>query len=289
MNISIIGGTGTIGTHVVRSLAERGHTPLVLARSDTAAQAVRDLGGLPHTGSLDDSDAVRGLVVNAEAVLLLTGNGPNQVGHECGVIDAVASTSRATIVKVSVPGAAADSSFEIGKAHYAIEEHLRGSGLPHSIVRPGWLMQNVALVATGVRDRDELALPIGDGAVAAIDARDIALVCALLLVDPVNAVGTDHTLPGAADVTGTSMAAALSTATGRPIAFRDSTLEEFSATLVAGGVPHDGVGDLAMLYDVVIRNGFLAGPSTTVPDRTGRPALTFHDFATVHRSWFTRS
>lgn len=289
MNISIIGGTGTIGAHVLRILAERGHNPLALARSDVAAQAVRDRGGVAHRGDLDDNNAVRGLVADADAVLLVTGNGPDQIRHECGAIDAVAQTSRATIVKVSVPGAAADSPFELGKAHHAIEEHLRASGLTHAIVRPGWLMQNIALVANGIRDRDELALPIGDGAVAAVDARDIAFACALLLEDPAGAAGTDHTLTGAADVTGTSMAAALSATTGRPIAYRDSTLEEFSATLLAGGVPPDGVGDLGALYDFAIRHGFLAGASTAVPDLTGTAALTFHDFATAHRSWFNRS
>lgn len=289
VNISVIGGTGTIGAHVLRILTERGHSPLALARSDVAAQAVRDRGGVARRGDLDDSNAVRGLVADADAVLLLTGNGPDQIRHECGVIDAVALTSTATIVKVSVPGAAADSPFELGKAHHAIEEHLRASGLAHSIVRPGWLMQNIALVAAGIRDRDELALPIGDGAMAAVDARDVALVCALLLEDPAGAAGTDHTLTGAADITGTSMAAALTTATGRSVTFRDSTLEEFSATLLAGGVPPDGVGDLGALYDFAIRHGFLAGPSNAVPDLTGTAALTFHDFATAHRGWFTRS
>ncbi|MCX6522717.1 MAG: NAD(P)H-binding protein [Actinobacteria bacterium] len=289
MNISIIGGTGTIGSHVVRTLAERGHAPLALARSEAAAQAVRDLGGVPHTGSLDDPETIRHLVAEAHAVLLLTGNGPDQVRHECGAIDAVAATSKATIVKVSVPGAAADSPFEIGKVHHTIEEHLRASGLDHSVVRPGWLMQNIALVTGGIRDRDELALPIGEGAVAAIDARDVALVCALLLEDPTGAAGTDHMLIGAADITGTSMAAALSSGAGRPIAFRDSTLDEFSATLLASGVPEAAVGDLGMLYDVIIRHGFLAGASNAAPDLTAQPARTFEDFATAHRDWFTRS
>jgi uncharacterized protein YbjT (DUF2867 family) len=289
VNISIIGGTGTMGAHVLRLLAEHGHDPLALARSDVAAQAVRDLGGVAHRGDLDNDDAVRGLVVDADSVFLLTGNGPDQIRHERAVIDAVTQTSKATIVKVSVPGAAADSPFELGRAHHASEEHLRASGLAHSIVRPGWLMQNIALVAAGIRDRDELALPIGDGAVAAVDARDVALVCALLLEDPAGAAGTDHTLIGAADVTGISMAAALSTATGRSVGFRDSTLEEFSATLLAGGIAPDGVGDLGALYDFAIRHGFLAGPSNTVPDLTGQAAHTFDDFAAAHRSWFARS
>lgn len=288
MNISIIGGTGTIGTHVVRTLAERGHTPIALARSEAAAQAIRQLGGVPHAGGLDDHDAVRSLVADAHTVLLLTGNGPDQVRHECAVVDAVAGTSQATIVKVSVPGAAADSPFEIGKVHHTIEEHLRASGLAHTIVRPGWLMQNVALVTGGIRERDELALPIGDGAVAAVDARDIALVCALLLEDPTRFAGSDHTLIGAADMTRTSMAASLGTGTGRPIVFRDSTLDEFAATLLTNGTPEAAVGDLGMLYDVIIRHGFLAGASNALADLTGRPALTFDDFATAHRDWFAR-
>ena len=44
-----------------------------------------------------------------------------------------------------------------------------------------------------------------------------------------------------------------------------------------------------MLYDVIIRDGFLAGASNVVPDLTGRSARTFEDFANAHRDWFNRS
>ncbi|MCD0453345.1 NAD(P)H-binding protein [Actinocorallia sp. API 0066] len=286
MKIAIIGGTGTVGTPLLSWLIQAGAHVTALARTSEAARRVRAAGGTPVPGDLDDGETIGRLIADADSVLLLTANTPDQLDQEIRVIDVNASSRRAPIVKVSVPAASADSPLAIARTHHAAEEHLRGSGVDHAIVRPGWFMQNLDLVRERARRTGVVALPIGDGAIAAVDARDIAHVCGVLLTDPSRFAGRDVHVVGRQDVTGESMAAALSRATDREISFRDISRQEFETALGEQGHKEDLVEDLGFLYDVVIRNGFLAGPNESVHELTGRPALTFPTFAEQHAEWF---
>src|SRR5947209_8587084 len=57
--VFITGGSGFIGGRLIERLREDGHEVRGLARSDAAAQRVRERGAEPVMGSLDDVDAMR--------------------------------------------------------------------------------------------------------------------------------------------------------------------------------------------------------------------------------------
>jgi nucleoside-diphosphate-sugar epimerase len=52
MRVLILGGTGTIGSPVVRELIRSGHEVLALARSDAAVQKIAELGARPVAGDI---------------------------------------------------------------------------------------------------------------------------------------------------------------------------------------------------------------------------------------------
>ena len=81
MRITVLGGSGRIGRHIVEEALERGHAVTVLARS-------RDRVGRRHNslrvveGNIDDEDALVGAVTGADAVISALGpdgNHPEQV------------------------------------------------------------------------------------------------------------------------------------------------------------------------------------------------------------------
>ncbi|MCP2242317.1 NAD-dependent epimerase/dehydratase family protein [Lentzea aerocolonigenes] len=75
MHVFLTGGSGFVGGAVLRALRERGDTVAALARSENAANAVRDGGATPVVGDLDDHAALRlgcrdaDLIVHAAAKL----------------------------------------------------------------------------------------------------------------------------------------------------------------------------------------------------------------------------
>jgi nucleoside-diphosphate-sugar epimerase len=69
MPVFVTGGTGYIGSSVVRELRKRTHVVRALARSDQAERALRALGAEPVRGGLTDLDTLRGEAAHADAVV----------------------------------------------------------------------------------------------------------------------------------------------------------------------------------------------------------------------------
>jgi nucleoside-diphosphate-sugar epimerase len=69
MPVFVTGGTGYIGTSVVRELRRRNHAVRALARSDAAAAALAELGAEPVRGGLRDLDLLRAAAGEADAVV----------------------------------------------------------------------------------------------------------------------------------------------------------------------------------------------------------------------------
>jgi nucleoside-diphosphate-sugar epimerase len=61
MRVLVLGGTGLIGSAVVRALVARGHAVLALARSDASMARVRDIGAVPFAGDITRLSWIAGL------------------------------------------------------------------------------------------------------------------------------------------------------------------------------------------------------------------------------------
>lgn len=69
MHVFLTGASGYIGSSVLRALVAHGHQVTALVRSDQKAQAVRDAGGRALVGDVTDTDVVRRLAHEADAVV----------------------------------------------------------------------------------------------------------------------------------------------------------------------------------------------------------------------------
>ena len=73
MKAFVTGGTGFIGRHVVRKLVARGYQVTALARSDSAAATLRELGAMPVTGDITDTESMRGPIQGSDVVFHVAG------------------------------------------------------------------------------------------------------------------------------------------------------------------------------------------------------------------------
>jgi uncharacterized protein YbjT (DUF2867 family) len=180
------------------------------------------------------------------------------------------------VVLLSARGVDADDSIPLRQGELA----LLATGLDSTVIRPSWFNQNFTegVFAEGVAN-GVIAVPAGDGAEPFIDADDIADVAATLLLDrSATFSGQAIDLSGPTAFTFEHAAAILAEASGRPVAYRDISSDEFVAGAVAGGLPADYAGLLAALFEV-IRNGWDATPSDGVERVLGRPATSFDTWA----------
>ncbi|MBV9282549.1 MAG: SDR family oxidoreductase [Chloroflexi bacterium] len=148
--ILIAGGTGTLGTQVVRLLAGRGLRVRVLTRDPDRARALEGDLIEVERGDVRDRGAVERATQGAQTIISavhgLTGRGednPRTVDGQ-GNSNLIAASRAAGVehfILVSVQGAAPDHPMELARMKYRAEQELKGSGLAWTIIRPSAFME----------------------------------------------------------------------------------------------------------------------------------------------------
>lgn len=166
----------------------------------------------------------------------------------------------------------------------AVELHLADADdLGHAVVRPGWFMHNFSEGYFRPSADGSIFAPAGDGAEAFVHADDIAEVAAATLLDPDAHAGAGYTLTGPAALTFAQVAERIASASGRRIAYVDVSVAEWVAREVAGGMPEDYAGLLAMLLDEGVRVGDGASVTDDVERVTGHAPRGLDEY--VAEAW----
>ncbi|MFC4011255.1 NmrA family NAD(P)-binding protein [Nonomuraea purpurea] len=265
--ILVLGGTGKSGSRIAARLRARGAAVRVASRSGEWRFDWNDRATWDHV--LDGVAAV--YVVPLDGAVLTRPFVERAAGLGAGRL--VLLSGRGVDVPDYIVGDA-----DAGATHVDGESAVRDSGLPWTIVRPGWFAQNFSegffreAVLAG-----ELRLPAGDGAASFVDAEDIADVVVAALTEDGHA-GRTYELSGPRALTMTEVAAEISAATGRTVRYVPLGPQEFVAELVGQGWPE---GDAKEYADVVspIRRGKDAYLSEGVRQALGRDARDFSAYA----------
>jgi uncharacterized protein YbjT (DUF2867 family) len=164
------------------------------------------------------------------------------------------------------------------KEAQACERVVQDSGIDWTIVRASWFNQNfsegafVEMVQAG-----KIALPAGNTPEPFIDVDDIADVAVAALTEPGHA-GEIYEVTGPRLLTFPEVAARISTAVGREIAYVQLPHDEFVGEIVRSGAPEDVVWLLDYLLSTVLdgRNAYV---TDGVQRALGRAPREFSDYA----------
>ncbi|MER7118200.1 NmrA family NAD(P)-binding protein [Streptomyces goshikiensis] len=287
--IVVMGATGATGNALLRSLLALG-TP-VRALTRTPHRPIPGTTGA-HQPPVEvqyadaaDPHSLRTAFKGAGQLFLAMANSPAQVELETRVIDIAAHTGIGHIVKISAPAAEPDSPVAISRGHHAVEEHLRASGLTHTVLRPYAFMQNLLRLAPTVA-QGVIVGTMGDAPCNYIDCRDIGDVAAAALTRPDIAGGT-YALTGPEAVAYPELASRLSTLTGNQIRYVNLTPDELRANLIH----HARMPTWLAQHVTEIQQLAIARPetpTTTVTDILGRRPRTLDAFLHEQHAHFRR-
>ena len=158
------------------------------------------------------------------------------------------------------------------------EREVAAAGTEWTVVRCSWFAQNFseAFMADGVL-AGAVALPAGEIPEPFVDAEDIADVAVAALTQDGHH-GQVYELTGPRALRFDEAVAEIATATGREISFVPVGAEEFTAGMLAAGVPDDEAAIVAWLFSEVL-DGRNVEPQDGVRRALGRAPRDFGEFA----------
>ncbi len=290
------GDIGAIGRHLTAMLLDKGHKVRALVRrEDERAEALRQLGAEVVQGDLTDLDSMHRAIEGvsriyfgmsvSEAYLEATVNVAAVAKHHG--VEAFVNMSQMTVTQMSITETT-DSPQH--KLHWLAEQALAWSGLPVVTVRPTVFLEGffLRLAAASVRDRDELALPLGNGKTSPISAVDVAHAVSEILDDPASHIGQVYNLTGFESADLDYYACVFSEALGRTIRYRNVPLSAWTDTLREFGVPTHLVNHLAVMAELHMQ-GRYDRMTDDLFKLTGKTPTSMYDFVKLHATEFTSS
>ena len=178
MKILVVGGTGLVGSTVVRELVRRDADVRLLVRdAKTAVPSGVDVA----VGDLLDPPAVERAMEGADKLYLLNAVTPDELTQALIAFDLAKRRKFRRVVYHSV--FRVDHFLDVPHfaSKFAIESALRAFDVPWTILRPNYFFQNDATLRDSLTVAGVYPQPLGETGISAVDVRDIAEATALAL------------------------------------------------------------------------------------------------------------
>ncbi len=282
--IVVTGATGNVGSSVVRSLLERGEKVRAFVRDPEKARRMLGEDVELAIGDFDDARSVAAAMNGGKRAFLSSGEGPDKVRWEKAVIDAAAEAGVGLVVRASTMGADANS-FSSLAWHGELEDTLKASGVPWTILQSNWYMTNLLPNAGQIAATGKIFMPAGDARIGMVDPVDTGRVGAAAVASDGHE-GKTYTVTGPERVGFEQVAEALSATTGRTIEYVDVPPEAAKAAMAAAGLP-DWLPDFLDRLFARFRAGGFGDVADTVERLTGGPSTPIEEFARKHAAAFS--
>ena len=267
---ALTGATGQLGQLVVPELLSRGVAPsdlVAVVRDAAKAQPLADAGVQVRVADYDQPDALRAALAGVDRLLLISSSAIGQrAAQHANVIEAAKANGVARIVYTSLLKADTNT-MPLGEEHVATEQLLTDSGIPAVVLRNGWYVENYTGQLDTYRAVGAIIGAVGDARVALAPRSDYAAAAAVALLD--DTVTGVHELAGPA-VTMSEFAAVLIDVTGSELPYKDVSLQDYRAGLLAAGLD-EGTAGFVTALEAGTANGDLDGDSAAFATLLGRP------------------
>lgn len=224
--ILLTGVTGKTGGETARQLLQKGARLRAIVRDASRAADLAAAGVELVVGDVSDADTVRRALQGARKAFLTLPNGRHQLDQEKQFSDLAVAAGLEHLVKMSSMEAVAHARTPIPRAHWAVEEHIRASGLAWTLVKPNFFMQNLLASAASIRAQRSFSLPMGNGTTGMADIRDIGAVCAEVLTGTGHA-GQSYEITGPEVLTFHDVAARISDVLGEEVEYVPMPMDQF--------------------------------------------------------------
>jgi NAD(P)H dehydrogenase (quinone) len=272
--ITVTGATGHLGRLAVAELLASG----VPAGDITAAVRTPDRADLGvrvvHADYGDPATLATAFAGTDRLLFVSSNNLAGRAAEHANVVRAAGDAGVGLIAYTSILRADSSGLLLAGE-HLRTEEAIRASGLPFTLLRNGWYLENYTGQLDNFLDSGVMTGSAGEGRVSAASRADFAAAAAVVLTGDGHQ-GAVYELAGDESFTVAEFAAELSRQAGKPVRYEDMPVADYAAQLAGFGLPEQAARTFAdadhgvargMLHDTGGQLGKLIGrPTTTVAE-----------------------
>lgn len=278
MKVLVTGGTGNVGGAVVQELLKRGAEVRVLARKQP------EEGKLPAEaeiviGDLMDPASLEKAMAGVNKLFLLNAVVADELTQALIAYGIAKRMGIQHITYLSVFKADQFRDVPHFASKLAVENALREFGVPYTILRPGYYIQNDGTLKGALDGAGIYPMPIGTAGICAVDVRDIAEAAAISLTSEGHE-GQTYDLVGATLISGPGNAALWSKLLGKDIKYTGHNFDQWEMQM-RSKAPAWTAYDLRTMFQGYYDRGF-ASTETEVTRLTkllGHAPRSYESFA----------
>ncbi|MGB8320715.1 MAG: SDR family oxidoreductase [Ignavibacteriaceae bacterium] len=273
LKVLVTGATGNTGSLLTPELLRTNIDVRVFVRDEKKAKTLKDLGAEIITGDLGQPETIIPAVKDVDKIYLLTWNGQTQLQQVENIINAAKKSGSPHIVRHSMWG---PENSRIIKQGLQAEEIIKTSGLPWTMLKPTFYMQNTLMAAQTISAQGNIYWDMKDGKLGMIDVRDIA-EAAFSVITGNGHEGKGYILTGPEAISFKDIANIFSRVLERDVNYVNVPGEASFQAMTGLGVPEwiaKGYVELSEGFS----NNFANNTTNNVEILTGHPARSFEQF-----------
>jgi uncharacterized protein YbjT (DUF2867 family) len=280
MKILVTGATGNVGGAVVTELLKREAKVRVLVRKQPAPGKLPD--GVEVTlGDLLDPVSVEQGLHGVDKLFLLNAVVTDELTQALIAYGIAKRMGIGHLTYLSVYKVEQFRDVPHFASKLAVENALREFGVPYTVLRPGYYIQNDLNLKEALLGPGVYPMPIGTAGIAAADIRDIAEAAAISLIEAGHH-GQTYDIVAPTTITGPGNADLWGRLLNKKIKYTGHNFDQWEEQM-RSRIPNWSAFDLRMMFQGYFDRGF-ASTQTEVTRLTkllGHAPHSYEDFATA--------
>jgi uncharacterized protein YbjT (DUF2867 family) len=283
LKILVIGGTGHVGSEVVKELMKRNADVRVLVRKPNE---VSPPGVEMVVGDLLDPVSIDKALMDVDKLYLLNAVTPDELTQGLIAYDLAKKRKLSHVVYHSVFRVEHFKDVPHFASKLAIEGAIREFDVPFTIIRPNYFFQNDVSFKDILDKMSVYPNPLGLVGISAVDIRDIAEATAITLMSDKH-FGKTYNVNGPGILSGPKAASIWSEVLGKEIKYAGDNLDAFEEQM-RKHTPSWAAFDIRMMFQGYLERGFVAedGDAATLVELLDHRPRAYEDFAReTMREW----
>ena len=268
MKTGITGATGQLGRLVIAKLKGKVTESAIVALVRNTEKA-KDLGVESREFDYNKPETLAESLKGIDQLLLISGNDMGQRAKQhTNVVNAAKQAGVKRIIYTSLLHAG-NSTVSLAEEHFPTKKAIIDSGIPYTILRNGWYIENHTSSIGGVLAAGAVFGSAGNGKFSSAARADFA-DAAVVVLTGTGHQGKIYELAGDEAYTLAEYAAEIARQTGKNIQYNNLPVSEYAKILESFGLP-GFIAEAIAGWDVSASKGDLFDNSHTLSKLNGRP------------------